>query len=108
VEVHAPLVFDLFDRRLGKSVGGCVYHVAHPGGLAYETFPVNAYEAETRRVSRFWDWGHTAGTAPLPAWAESLKAYQPTQDRSALREPPPERDNPAYPYTLDLRWLPLP
>ena len=108
VEVHAPLVFDLFDRRLGKSVGGCVYHVAHPGGLAYETFPINAYEAETRRVSRFWDWGHTAGTAPLPAWAESLKAYQPTQDRSALREPPPERDNPAYPYTLDLRWLPLP
>ena len=108
VEVHAPLVFDLFDRRLGKSVGGCVYHVAHPGGLAYETFPINAYEAETRRVSRFWDWGHTAGEAGLPAWAESLQAYYPTPDWNSLREPPPERDNPAYPYTLDLRWLPLP
>ncbi len=108
VEVHAPLVFDLFDRRLGRSVGGCVYHVAHPGGLAYESFPINAYEAETRRVSRFWAWGHTAGDAPRPAWAGKLEAYYPTPDCGALREPPPERDNPAYPYTLDLRWLPLP
>ena len=108
VEVHAPLVFDLFDRSLGRSVGGCVYHVAHPGGLAYETFPINAYEAETRRVSRFWDWGHTAGDTPRPVWAGKLEAYYPTPDWNAVREPPPERDNPAYPYTLDLRWLPLP
>jgi uncharacterized protein (DUF2126 family) len=105
VEVHAPLVFDLIDRKLGRSIGGCVYHVAHPGGLAYETFPINAYEAEARRISRFWDWGHSRGNTPAPAWAQALHAARIAPDAELLRDPPPERENTFFPHTLDLRRL---
>jgi len=66
IGVNAPLVFDLFDTWTGRSVGGCQYHVAHPGGLAYEVFPVNAAEAETRRYSRFVPFGPLAGPRNLP------------------------------------------
>jgi uncharacterized protein (DUF2126 family)/transglutaminase-like putative cysteine protease len=102
IEVHAPLVFDLFDRRLGRSVGGCVYHVAHPGGRSSETFPVNAYEAESRRIPRFWAFGHTAGDWPAPAWVRALVGPS-GLDAGLLREPSPEPANPDFPYTLDLR-----
>ncbi len=101
VEVHAPLVFDIVERALGRSIGGCVYHVAHPGGLAYETFPVNAYEAETRRISRFWPWGHSPGQAEPPEWVRQLRGAE--RVTGEVREPAPERWNPSYPCTLDLR-----
>ena len=81
VPVHTPLTVDLMDVRAGRSIGGCMYYVSHPGGRGYDTFPVNPLEAEARRASRFWPHGHTPG--PIVS-----------------RLPKP---NPDFPLTLDLR-----
>ncbi len=84
---HLPaqpsLVFDVYDKWNDRSLGGCTYHVSHPGGLSYSSFPINGYEAESRRISRFWTHGHKIG--------KSL--------------PPIRLENKSFPSTLDLRMI---
>ncbi|WP_417385796.1 DUF2126 domain-containing protein [Gimesia sp.] len=81
IPVDEPLVFDLVDTWANRSIGGCTYHVGHPGGNNPGTFPVNAYEAESRRAARFFKMGHTGGASSIPE----------------------DEKNAMFPMTLDLR-----
>jgi uncharacterized protein (DUF2126 family) len=81
IGIHAPLTFDLFDTWMSRSEGGCQYHVTNPGGLSHEAFPINSFEAESRRLARFFRMGHTPGQMTVPA-------------------EPIDRE---FPFTLDLR-----
>jgi uncharacterized protein (DUF2126 family)/transglutaminase-like putative cysteine protease len=104
IGVHSPLVFDVIDTWNGRSIGGCTYHVTHPGGRNYDIFPINAYEAESRRISRFWNYGHTPGQIQPPPHAASLARFYPEGHPPGPMAPPPEEVNPEYPGTLDLRY----
>ncbi|NWG86654.1 MAG: transglutaminase family protein [Hydrogenophilaceae bacterium] len=103
IGVHAPLVFDLIDTWNSRSVGGCTYHVAHPGGRHYEQFPVNAYEAEARRHIRYQQWGHTPGSFTPSPWVDVLARFSAEPERAGPMTPPAEEVLAEYPYTLDLR-----
>ncbi len=103
IGVHSPLVFDLIDTWNGRSVGGCTYHVSHPGGRSYETLPVNAFEAESRRVNRFWDFGHTPSVVPPLADYDSIREFFPNHEPPRPMAPPAVEPDDEYPHTLDLR-----
>lgn len=103
IGVDTPLVFDIVDSWNNRSIGGCTYYVSHPGGRSYDTFPINAYEAESRRVSRFGDTSHTQDVL-RPAPYLAIVAHYIEQNRISFAiDPPQEETNKAYPYTLDLR-----
>jgi uncharacterized protein (DUF2126 family) len=106
IAVQSPLVFDLIDTWTGRAIGGCAYHVAHPGGRHYEVFPVNSYEAEARRVNRFWPFGQTPGPLQLPPELAPLGHFLPEGSLIGPMAPPPEEPTFEYPYTLDLRRQP--
>ncbi len=109
--VDTPLVFDIFDLWVGKSVAGCTYHVFHPGGRSYDAFPVNSFEAEGRRVSRFYNENHTQGVYTPRDISTEIKRYilekeEETKNRIIITPKIIEPD-PEYPHTFDLRKVKL-
>lgn len=104
IGIDTPLVFDLYDTWTGKSVAACKYHVAHPGGRNYETYPVNSYEAESRRISRFFDFGHTTNEiTPTMMTTPHVGRFVTQETILPQYEATGEVVNPEYPYTMDLR-----
>ncbi len=117
IGVDTPLTFDIIDKWNSRSIGGFNYFVSHPGGRSYETFPVNSYEAESRRINRYWDFNHSQGEVVEhnPVIEKEASA---TFASGAVRELKENKDskklkyhqmpvNKEYPHTLDLRqrWI---
>jgi len=103
IGVDVPLVFDIVDKWNKRSIGGCTYFVAHPGGRNYEVYPVNSLEAESRRINRFWDFGHTQGyIEPRMDVSKPVKTVIENKKVQEFKYIEIEQ-NMEYPHTLDLR-----
>lgn len=106
IGADTPLVFDVYDTWNNRSIGGCTYFVSHPGGRSYDTFPINSYAAEGRRISRFWDYNHTIGNGVPATTFQEASQYRRTE---VVENPPSDVRlinvpmNEDYPNTLDLR-----
>ena len=105
IGVDTPLVFDIVDTWNSRSIGGCTYYVAHPGGRSYDSFPVNANEAESRRVSRFGDTSHTQDVLRPEPYLATIAHFLEQNRAPFPTDAPPVETNKSYPYTLDLRRL---
>jgi uncharacterized protein (DUF2126 family) len=103
IGIDAPLTFDIVDTWNSRSIGGCTYYVSHPGGRSYDSFPINSYEAESRRWNRFGNTSHTQEVL-RPAASPDIAAHYIAQNRKPFSyDPPPLVINKEYPYTLDMR-----
>ncbi|HMQ46414.1 MAG TPA: transglutaminase family protein [Saprospiraceae bacterium] len=108
IGVNSPLIFDIYDTWNERAIGGCTYHVVHPGGRNYETFPVNSLEAESRRVTRFWEFNHSPRQHAVivdqnidPSLQKSyLTFHNDKKENIVVRQIPLSKD---FPHTLDLR-----
>jgi uncharacterized protein (DUF2126 family) len=109
IPVQSPLVFDIYDTWNKRSIGGCTYFVSHPGGRSYDVFPVNSYEAESRRISRFWNYNYEQYQEPIYAPQATGSSIGRVEAKGVDLQPrfvptdPKDEINPEYPYTLDLR-----
>ena len=117
IKVDTPLTFDIIDKWNTRSIGGFNYFVSHPGGRSYDTFPVNSYEAESRRINRYWDFNHSQGEVTpiepkITGEANSVFAVEASRVMTSktgskklyFHEMPKNKE---YPHTLDLRqrWM---
>ncbi len=108
IDINSPLVFDLYDTWNERSVGGCTYHVVHPGGRSYDTFPVNSLEAESRRTTRFWEFNHSPKqettvihpTTPTEQMTSYVTTNNVIKENIEVQQIP---ISPEFPHTLDLR-----
>ncbi|WP_439487254.1 DUF2126 domain-containing protein [Algoriphagus sp.] len=105
IGIDTPLVIDLYDSWTKKSIAACQYHVVHPGGRSYDNFPVNSYEAEARRISRFFDYGHTIAKPAAALAQENIQPGRYLTETTAQNnyETLQEEINPDFPHTMDLR-----
>ncbi len=108
IGVNTPLVFDIYDTWNNRSIGGCTYHVMHPGGRNYETFPVNTLEAESRRITRFWEFNHSPKTQSIITNQEVIfgeqnnyvTTHNEIKENISIKTIPVSQE---FPHTLDLR-----
>ncbi|MDY0051216.1 MAG: transglutaminase family protein, partial [Aliarcobacter sp.] len=116
IKVDTPLTFDIIDKWNTRSVGGFNYFVSHPGGRSYDSFPVNSYEAESRRINRYWDFNHSQGevTSATKITGESNSIFASEAKRVLSNKAGSKKlyfhempKNKEYPHTLDLRqrWI---
>jgi uncharacterized protein (DUF2126 family) len=111
IEEDTPLVFDIVDTWNKRSIGGCTYYVTHPGGRSYDTYPINSFEAESRRINRFWDFNHSQGKIEAVDEEKNEDNNIIVERETNVKEKGSSKHfryqeipkNPEFPNTLDLR-----